>query len=285
MQGIVHTMPFMILKENELKMAENCLKSFAEANANEPLVLYNQGYLTNNELIDFINQFKLNFIILGEGRNIGIPAARQSCFEYIWNNIPSTKYISELHVDMIFTKGWSETIIEYLKKSKEPMLSPGILTVYGELHPHKKGEKSASVPNDTKELKSLLEMLATDRMCEGFVHPVIHKSDVLKEIGGYDLDFLKGQQGYEDDSILLGYRYYMGTGANWRPKAYLKAMVYHISLAQRMQMKNIQNETSKNLDGLIKQYGVYGLKQLSQIHGNDSFNNIVQLILENNLLN
>jgi len=283
MQGLVHTMPFMILKENELQMAENCLYSFAEANANEPLVLYNQGYLTNNELIDFINQFKLKFIILGEGRNIGIPAARQNCFEYIWNNIPNTKYISELHVDMIFTKGWSDTIIEYLQKSREPMLSPGILTVYGELHPDKKGEKSVSVPNDTIELKSLLEMLASDRICEGFVHPVIHKSDILKEIGGYDLDFLKGQQGYEDDSILLGYRYYMGTGASWRPKAYLKAMVYHISLAQRMQMKNIQNETSKNLDGLVKQYGVYGLKQLSQIHRNNFFDNIAQLILKNNL--
>lgn len=74
--------------------------------------------------------------------------------------MPEVKYISEIHVDMIFTPQWSKTIVNYLETSDEPMMSPGILTGYGELHPEKKGiKKSIDIPSSHEELQTLLAQL------------------------------------------------------------------------------------------------------------------------------
>jgi hypothetical protein len=48
-------------------------------------------------------------------------------------------------------------------------------------------------------------------------------------------------------------------------------MVYHETLVQRMGLSNINDEFSKNLNGLIAQYGAYGLEQLSILHKSDYF--------------
>ncbi|GAB6171935.1 hypothetical protein JCM15765_14130 [Paradesulfitobacterium aromaticivorans] len=272
MLALVHTLPFLLLNSSDLKMAEECLKSLAAGHSAATLVLYNQGYLSNEELEEFLIRFPIKHVILGSGVNIGIPAARQACFEYIWGNIPEAKYISEIHVDMIFTKDWADTVIDFLEHSDEPMLAPGILTVYGELHPEKKGVKSLEVPVGYENVLELLPKLTKDETCEGFAHPVIHKAEALQAVGGYATRLLTGKQSYEDDSLLLSYRYYMGTRNNWRPKAYLKSRVYHISMAQRVFLDNIQEDFAKNLQGLIKQYGIYGLRQLALIHNNEMFN-------------
>ncbi|MFP7224936.1 hypothetical protein SFC65_22485 [Priestia filamentosa] len=124
---------------------------------------------------------------------------------------------------MIFPKVWYAPLIKYLNDSDEPIISPGIMTSYGELQPI---GRWVSFPLTIPDLLSFLEELPEERIVEGFVHPVIHKAHVLKEIGGYDTRFFKGKQGYEDDSILLGHLYYMGIRTKWRQKRYLKSWVY-----------------------------------------------------------
>jgi GT2 family glycosyltransferase len=282
MSSIAHTMPFMILNEEDLKMAHTCLKSLSEGLDHGALIIFNQGYLSNEELRLFLDQYPIKSIIIGKGENEGIPIGRQRCFEYIWKNMPEIDYISEIHVDMLFTKDWAETMMAYLDNHDEPMMSPGILTGFGELHPEGRGIKGIEVPSNYNEILTLLHHHQKEEVSEGFVHPVIHKSSILKSIGGYDTRFLKGKQGYEDDSILLGYRYYMGLKNNWKPKSLLSTRVLHISLAQRMKLNHIQEETNTNLKGLIEQYGVYGLNQLAIIHSNNHFKCIADSIIQKN---
>lgn len=276
---VAHTMPFMITNHSDINMATNCFKSLSSSTTDSILIIYNQGNMSNENLEKLLKNFKLNYVILGEGYNVGIPAARQCCFKYIWNNFSGIKYISEIHVDMIFTSNWVDIIISYLENHDEPMLSPGIITNFGEMHPENRGNKSIEIPQSYEEILTLLSNNISNEICEGFVHPVIHKSEVLKTIGGYDIRFLKGKQGYEDDSILLGYRYYMGTRSNWRPKTILSTRVFHYTLAQRLKMENIYQETNRNLGGLVDQYGAYGLLQLSLIHDNNKFEKIVTPLL------
>lgn len=276
---LAHTLPFLIVRQSDITMAENCFRSLAECNTDAILIIYNQGPLTNSELERYLKMFNLkNFEVLGEGTNVGIPKARQSCFEYIWNNHPEIKYISEIHVDMIFTKDWADIIMDYLKHSDEPMLSPGIITATGLLVPESRTNKSVDVPEKYDDILNLLMSHTKNELMEGFVHPVIHKSEILKEIGGYDTRFLKGMQGYEDDSIILGYRYYMGTRNDWRPKAYLKSRVLHLAEGQRVYLENIKEEFMKNLQGLVNQHGIYGLLQIAKIHNNDELKNFANSI-------
>jgi len=66
--------------------------------------------------------------------------------------------------------------------------------------------------------------------------------------------------------------------SNWRPKTLLSTRVFHYTLAQRFKMENIYKETNINLDGLVDQYGAYGLLQLSIIHNNSKFEKIASSI-------
>ena len=175
MFAIAHTMPFMITNHSDINMAINCFKSLSLGTTNSILILYNQGNMSNDKLETFLKTFKLNYVILGEGNNVGIPAARQCCFEYIWENFSDIKYISEIHVDMIFTSDWTDIIINYLENNDEPMLSPGIITNFGELHPENRGNKCIEIPQSYEEILTLLSNNISNEICEGFVHPVIHK--------------------------------------------------------------------------------------------------------------
>jgi hypothetical protein len=262
---LIHTMPLWINEngyDTDFQMLERCFKSLG-CSKHDTIVIYNQGCINNDKLLHLISSYITKAIIIGEGTNIGIARARQCCFEYIWKHYPETRYISELHLDMIFPVNWYAPIIAYLERTDEPMLSPGIMTAYGELQPLNTYEIP---PQETTDLIQRLEQFATEQIIEHFVHPVIHKSEVLKEIGGYDIDFLPGKQGYEDDSLLLGYLYYMGIRTRWKPKCYLKSWVYHATMAQRISLSNRHLDFELNERGLFNQYGVYGFKHLTHIY-------------------
>lgn len=284
MEQVVHTIPFLVRNKDDLELAEMCLGSLAESDPKGIVVLYNQGILTNLELEVFLKNFNLRFIVLGEGVNIGIGQGRMACFQYIWIQLPDTKFISEVHVDMFFPKGWLEELVRFLEDNNgEPMVCPGILTSRGELHPEEK-EKTviANIPLSNREyMNSMLINLTNDIVLEGFVHPVLHIAKALKAVGGYDTRFLQGKQGYEDDSLLIGYRYYLGTKNNWLPKCCLKTRVYHATLAQRTSLVDKNQDFQKNLRGLVYQYGVKGLMELSSIYKeNNHFKEVIAQLLK-----
>lgn len=283
MNDVAHTLPFLIRDHGDIKMADSCLVSLAGSCPGGLLVIYNQGIMTNAELTSFLQKFNLRTQIIGNGLNAGIAYGRSTCFNYIWSHYPAVKYISEIHVDMVFPSGWLEGLVNFMERHpEEPMVCPGILTSKGELHPEAK-EKAVigSVPvNNVQGLINLLPNLTFDGIKEGFVHPVLHRAEVLKAAGGYDTRFLKGKQGYEDDSLLIGYRYYQGLKTNWRPKCYLKVRVYHATLAQRTTLPDRDLSFKANLRGLIYQYGVKGLMELSNVYQeNEQFATIADQLL------
>lgn len=260
---LVHTLLFM-LSENRMaedtEMAEKCLKSLEKSSYKE-VVVYNQGALTNEQLKEFLGEFSLDFHVIGEGANVGTAAGRQKCFEYIWNELTDVDYISELHIDMIFTDNWENALVEYLDISDEPLISCGIIDKNGNM-PF--SDRAAAVlPDDYEKYGDFLKSLRTDKVEHGFTNPCVHVSKILKETGGYDKNFLKGGQCFEDDSMLLGYYYYYGTRRNWYPKINYNSVVYHSIAGQRF---NVYGNITVNLNGLIKQYGAMGLKSLSTLH-------------------
>jgi hypothetical protein len=277
---IIHTLPFLLRDSNDLKLADDCFQSLQNTDAICIVILFNQGYMNNIELKKYLENYRIDFHILGDGSNEGIPRARQKCMEYIWQNYPHCRFISEIHLDMIFPKDWHRPLTEYLSKHDEPMICPGIITQFGEIHPLKKNVKSLEIPSGYQAIIQLCEKLEEDKVVEGFVHPVVHRVDSLKKIGGYDVRVLKGKQGYEDDSILLGYRYFMGIRTNWKPKSYLASYVFHATLAQRTTLCSVSEEFMINLNGLFKQYGAYGFLQLAEIHNNEEFLRIANSVLE-----
>lgn len=280
MDQLVHTMPFLLTSEADLHMADLCLESLIVSDGAGPVVVYNQGAMSNREVDAYFRSKGLESVIIGDGNNDGIPVARQSCFQVVWNKFADIQFVSEIHLDMVFPPSWAVNLTEFLwNHPEEPIISPGILTGSGELHPEARGQKAVQIPQTYTELIQLLERFTQDALAVGFVHPVVHRSDVLRTIGGYDLRFLRGKQGYEDDSLLLGYRYYVGRGSGWRPKAYLKSRVYHVTLVQRMSMDNVANEFRLNLQGLVKQYGAYGLLELADIHRNPEFSRLERMMM------
>lgn len=267
---IIHTLLWYINKDKEsteLNMVTECLKSL-EQTSDTQIVVYNQGHQTNEELVEFFKQFKINFYILGEGNNIGIAAARQKCFEFIWYAFPNNEFISELHIDMIFPVDWDKPLIKFLDETDEPMVGPGIITADGELYPSDSQSSSLKIeiPEKMGSWLEIAPQYKQDTILKGLTYPLIHKSDALKAIGGYNLQFLKGGQEFEDDSLLLGYLYYMGIKNNWYPKSNLNSIVYHAVGYQRFNITGYQNESSKNLNGLFIMYGAMGFKHLADIH-------------------
>jgi hypothetical protein len=273
---LIHTLPLLLRENvqdlnNDLHMLHCCLYSL-QLSSEKNLILYNQGHFSNAALQHLLKQYALDFTILGTGVNMGIPRGRQACFEYIWTHYPQANYISEIHVDMIFPQNWHCAIIDFLNHSDEPMLSPCIINQSGELLPKDLGLSTPVItpPQNLLDYITLLPPLAADGLWEGFVHPVIHKASVLKEIGGYDCRYLNGKQCFEDDSLLLGYLYYMGLRCNWKPKALAQSIVYHAALFQRMSTF-AEADAALNLQGLLSQYGCYGIKHLATLHQKGSF--------------
>lgn len=266
---VIHTLPLLIRSENreaDIAMTFECLRSLA-LSQDRHVVIYNQGSMSFEEIESLVYRSGVSADILGTGSNDGIAKARQICFDYIGRQYPDIPYISEIHVDMLFPMNWYSPLISFLESSDEPIISPGILTAYGELQPL--GEQ-IELPNSSESILQLLDQLPRDGLQPGFVHPVLHRSKLLHELGGYDIRFLQGKQGYEDDSLLLGYLYYMGTRTRWRPKCCLSSWVFHATLSQRMTLSNQGTEFRLNEEGLVRQYGAYGLQQLSNLYWNHS---------------
>lgn len=269
-------LPFFINKQehlfdSDMKMAHDCLKSLTYSQ-DLKLVLYNQGGLTNQELNEYLRNFDLDYDIIGEGMNVGITMARYRSLQYIYQNYITANYIAEIHVDMIFSQNWHKPLIDYLASSEEPLISPRILSCKNSTYEFfDNAELVSRLPDTVEAVMALLQKSTKDNIVEGFVHPVVHKVNVLKNIPAYDVGFLTGKQNFEDDSLLLGYNYYLGTAKQWKPKCCLHSCVYHKVVGQRSQLPNIPEEWQKNFLGLFTQYGAYGLKELTRIHDNHPF--------------
>jgi len=257
--SLVHTLLFMLRQEQDMKFAVNCLRSL-ENSTYKTIVIYNQGNLSNDNLENFLKTFKFDYHIIGDGANAGTTVGRQKCFEYIWKNIPDALYISELHLDMIFSPNWEDPLVSYLENNDEPLISCGIVDKKGAM-PFL--NKSAVLPEALSQYADFLMGLRTDSVVHGFTNPCIHVSEILKKTGGYNATFLKGLHCFEDDSMLLGYYYYYGMKRSWYPKVNYNSVVYHEIAGQRM---TVSGKSADNYAGLVKQYGVMGLKALSELH-------------------
>lgn len=263
--SLIHTLPLLLRQEElveDLAMLEACLSTLA-LSPQRSVIIYNQGCLTNEELQQLISEWGVEAHILGDGQNIGIAPARQVCFEYIWRELPQTVWISEIHVDMIFPAHWYAPLLSYLEASGEPMVSPGIVMASGEMQPL--GGKT-TVQTTTEGWLELLATLPRDEVVHGYSHPVIHRNEDLRAISGYDIRLLKGKQGYEDDSLLVAYSYYIGTRQRWRPRVCLQSWVYHATLAQRMSIADKHIDFARNELGLVAKYGIEGLRELARLH-------------------
>ncbi|HWP50724.1 MAG TPA: hypothetical protein VN626_03395 [Clostridia bacterium] len=259
---LIHTLLFLCRENKRLEdfsMIETCLKSL-EKSTYKTVVVYNQGCLSNDELQTYLKGFALDFYVLGDGTNTGTTIGRQACFRYIWENFPGTDYISEIHPDMIFSPHWEDALVTYLESHDEPMISCAIVDHAGNM-PFI--NKMATLPASLDEYADFLEVLREDTVHQGFTVPCIHVSKVLQQTGGYDPAFLTGKQCFEDDSMLLGYYYYYGTRADWHPKVYCGSVVYHAVAGQRM---GLGGNVMVNFNGLVRQYGAVGLKNLSDLH-------------------
>lgn len=260
---LIHTLLFLVREnylEEDIHTATACLNSMKK-NSYKTLIIYNQGFWTNEQIKDFLKDFQLDYIIIGDGENVGTVVGRQSCFDHIWKNYPDTRYISEIHLDMHFTYQWEDALVKYLDTQDEPMISCGIMDQYGTT-PFLDREPT-NVPEDPEKLNQCLEKIKCPIVVPGFTNPCIHNALILKEIGGYNAHFLVGKQAYEDDSMLLGYYYYYGTKADWKPKVNYNSVVYHAVAGQRLELGD---DVSINYSGLVKQYGGMGLKHLSRLH-------------------
>lgn len=275
MMKMIYVLTFFVresspYREYDMKMVQDCFFSLQQSEE-KVIVIYNQGCLTNSEIRELLVPYHVNPIIIGDGGNIGIAQARQACFEYIWNNFSEVPFICEIHVDMVFPVNWYQPLIEFLENSDEPLISPGVFALDGKLYPENKSAGVEEIPSEHAALCTLLEKLKKNELREGFLNPVIYKSNVLKEVGGYDCRFLKGKQGYEDDSLLLGFLYYMGTRTQWTPKCNLKSWIYHATGGQRMTIPGKEKEFALNLNGLFCQYGANGFRQLARMRHNIQF--------------
>jgi len=262
--SLVHTLLFFIRSdhyEDDLIQAKQCLKSLAKSTYKK-VVIYNQGILSNSEVKRLAEQYGLTSFILGDGTNIGIVVGRQKCFEFIWDELPDTQYISEIHVDMIFTDCWENKLIDYLEANDEPMISCGIVDSCGSCP--SLDEQTQELPESSDEWTPFLSSLRQNIITPGFTHPCIHVAKVLQAVGGYDLDFFKGNQCFEDDGLLIAYYLYYGIRADWYPKINYNSVVYHAIAMQRLG----QGDYMQNYLGLIQEYGVKGLRYLSRLHAN-----------------
>ncbi len=260
---LIHTLLFLVRENNmkeDLEVASKCLRSL-EKSAYKTVVVYNQGCFTNDQLKSFLDLFGLKCIVIGNGNNAGTVIGRQSCFEWIEEHYQNARFISELHLDMVFTNDWEKPLIHYLDTHDEPIISCGIIDKDGYMNFLEK--RAEHFQGDLSITDDFLMQLRCDRVVHGFTNPCIHVAEILKCTGGYNPKFLKGKQCFEDDSMLLGYYYYYGTRASWYPKVNYNSVVYHAVAGQRLGM---MDSVLINYEGLVRQYGAMGLKHLSELH-------------------
>lgn len=262
---LIHTLLFM-LRENRLQddlyIIEKCMKSL-EKSTYKTVVVYNQGFWDNAKLIEYLKSYRLECIVIGEGVNVGIVRGRQQCFEYVWKEFPEASFVTELHTDMAFTYNWEDPLVDYLKNhEEEPLMCSGILMSNGRML-FGDAAQTTLPPDDLDEMDDYLAAMKRNEVIFGFTHPCVHRMSVLKELGGYDTRFMTGMEGFEDDSLLVGYYYYYGTCAHWQPKIHLDSIVLHRIAGQRAATFEAM---TPNLEGLYRQHGRMGFKVLSQIH-------------------
>ncbi|MDV4149571.1 class I SAM-dependent methyltransferase [Clostridium sp. AL.422] len=239
---MIYMLPFLINKNGsdfiyDSKMSDDFFKSLEKCKY-KILLIYNQGCLSNQELSYYLSKFNINYEIIGNGENDGIAFSRYSMINHIKKNYNNIKYVAEVHLDMIFTPNWDKPLIDFLLKTNEPIVSPRIVYFEDNLYKVTGREESFIFPESLEEKIEMMESLIEEKIDYGFVHPAIHNFNILKRINAYDIRFLTGKQGYEDDSIILGYNYYMGTKENWKPKIYCKSCVYHRTIGQRAKINN-----------------------------------------------
>lgn len=253
-----------IYRHNDLAMFSNLLYS-AQGDDDTIFILYNQGGLSNDELAGFLENYDIKYEIIGEGKNVGIPKARQSVFEYVWANYPDIPYQVELHLDMLLYDKWYLPITDYLDNNPdEPCMAPAIISGLGDYTM----DDSAPIHLGNQSLNETIHFLSklkTNKIVTGFCHPIIHNSKILKDIGGIDLRFLRGTQGFEDYSILISYYNYVGTKNKWYPKVNGNTTVFHNLVAQRFTVDAVMENICINEEGLYQQYGAYGFKVLSEV--------------------
>ncbi len=281
MDQVIHTLMFILRNKREISLSELTLKSLADSSPGAFVVIYNLGVLSNRELERKLSRYDLRFKILGKGRKNKLSQAKMACFNYIWVNYPQAEYISEIDLGMIFSNQWVDKLINFLEENKEePLVSPKVLTSAGELYPQ--GDKQDlidNVPqNNLIRMKELLVTLEDEGVREGVSLPIMHRSDMLQDIGGYDTRFFKAKEGYEEESILLAYRYYLGLRNNWKPKSYNGVVVYNDNFQKSLNLVD-DEEINQNLQGLICQYGIRGLLELKQIYSDDKFKELAETAL------
>lgn len=282
---IVHTLPCLLRGPHDLPMATACLASLAAAEPAARLVLCNQGYLDNRRLGDWLRQFRLDTTIVGDGSNVGIAAGRSTCFQWIWANLPTTTYVSEIHLDMLFPFAWSERLASWLAAHPdEPLVCPGILSNAAILAPEEVQLPALPQPwwEHTAAIAALLRQHERDAEIAGFVHPVLHRASELRASGAYDTRFLRGHQGYEDDSLLLAHRLRIGLKHDWRPRSWLGVRVFHQTLAQRAGLPGALGAATRNFQGLLSWYGALGLEQLARLYPQSrEFSDFHQKVIDN----
>jgi len=256
---LVHTLLFFLREhalEEDLLRANKCLKSL-EKSCYKSVIIFNQGFWSNKQLKDYLTTFELNYVIIGSGENVGTVKGRQACFEWVWENCQDSLFVSELHLDMIFTSNWEEPLIKYLNEYDEPLISCGIVDKTGKINK----EVAPTPPHHLDEMDDYLAKLKKDVITQGFTHPCIHNLTVLKEVSGFDTKFFKEKNAFEDDSLLISYHYYYGTKVNWRPKINYNSVVFHEQSGQL----DGGSYAMGNFEGLVRQYGAMGLKYLGDL--------------------
>ena len=63
-------------------------------------IAYNQGFWNNERLQNYLQSYRLDCVVIGNGANVGVAAGRPSRFEHIWTHFQNAAFVSELHLDM-----------------------------------------------------------------------------------------------------------------------------------------------------------------------------------------
>lgn len=286
---IAYSIPAFIRSEEEykkldLKMISNVLYS-AEGDDDVIFIFYNQGCLSNDELDGLIQNFNIRYEIIGEGKNVGIPKARQEVFEYVWENYSDIPYQVELHLDMILYNKWYLPITDYLDTHEdEPCMAPAIINGFGGYTMG--GNDNVKIDGKTlEEAIDFLSKIKVDDIVRGFFHPIVHNSRILKEVGGIDLRFLKGNQGFEDYAILISYYNYIGSKKKWYPKANGNTTVFHNLVTQRGTVGGVMESIAINEEGLYRQFGANGFKVLSEMLDDNEYTGKIYANRVNNFIN
>ena len=255
--------------DTDIGMTRKCFESLTYSD-DVCLFIYNQGGLSEEEVHDLLKPYNLEYYILGSGVNVGIPKARYTIINHILTHYPEIQYIAEIHLDMIFMPNWHLPLVEFLQKNEDPMVCPRIVQGSDNNFTLQDNNAKVQLSSDLKSKVNDIQSFTEDKVINNFTNPVIYKAEALRGVHYYDIGFLTGKQTYEDTSLLIAFRYYMGTRYNWVPRCYLKSCVYHQIEGQRLRVMTGE-DASKNLMGMVQQFGAYGIEQWAIMDNNNFY--------------